>query len=363
MAYDFKADHRFKDISQLNTNKMSEKGEYKLYDEENEANTFPNPLLPRDNISYKSTNDDEDKKAAGIHHYDEKVNPNKFVDFWVGSPTKSKFNWRTYVPPGWRKEKGIKVHESVMLIPSNAKFKATVSMALEQWSENLGKAGGIIELINAATGAITGSSYIREFGTPSLFKDVDPISFDNLTFEFKFGSAGLFSGLEEVVKPIFAIALIFAPTTTGDFPQINGQIMNPFPTKLQFFFMKLLDMKNQIQNIASEGIGGGGFTQSLVDANRRLQNLIAAGNASAALSARFKNIWMSYGPFTFGPMQCPSFSYEFDMDHLDEFGWPIAGRITLTGLKTSRKGTSNAILGQIAHDGFSEDKSSWGNNL
>jgi hypothetical protein len=96
----------------------------------------------------------------------------------------------------------------------------------------MSKFDDLVDTARVLRGNSNGATWISKYQNPKVFKNVTEIKSDgNLKFVFTFGQAGLFSGLEEVVKPIIAIAGMFAPQmvksgTNG----VGGLYSGPLPT-------------------------------------------------------------------------------------------------------------------------------------
>ena len=163
---------------------------------------------------------------------------------------------------------------------------------------------------------------------------------DSLTFTFRFGQAQLFSGEEEVVKPILALANIFLPHANGDNHKITGPFMSGIRAKGKFltaFLNKgLPDLFEQLHNVDGASIAENGLDQvsglvggvnKLTEAVYNVQDIVA----KEALSET-STIVGTIGGYVFGPLVATNISWNFNFDQVDEYGYPCEGVITFGNL-------------------------------
>lgn len=222
---------------------------------------------------------------------------------------------------------------------------------------------------NIADGStVKSTGYIYEYEGYKTFKDLSTFAFgDSISFNFSFGQAGLFSGLEEVVKPIFALMHLFTPVGSSD---DYSRIVLPYPTEAAQLMNKLASIVGgasgvgqKIKSVAgvevtenNDGVLANGkeiagvIAEKLDDINISIKSTLSANNRAASESGEYKNIYLVYGNFRIGPCQATSFRCSFDTSNLDEFGWPVSGSFTIGGLTSNRKATSSALKSTILTD-------------
>lgn len=330
------------------------------------------PVAAGHGASSTGFNDNYTIEEFTKEHFKEYVNPYKECFFWVGVPGS-----RYYESSSWRdvNHNGLcQVAPSVRLYSENEKFAAAVDLGLANASDNDPfNAGGIMSnltsLIDAANALGVGSKGVSRTATytnPKIYKNVKPLSVDGeIKFTFRFGQAGLFSGLEEVVKPVMAITNIFTPS--------KGENV-PYPSQGQWSatYLKsvVMAIKNKVSGLVGGGgeggEGGGGFSiprpdfgnldsfadaaGELADAASEVQkayfDAVHDGAATILASASwtgYRFCFFQWGSFKIGPCVVGKTKFEFDMSLLDEEGWPAAGSVTLSGIETFANATREAL--------------------
>lgn len=305
-------------------------------------------------------------------HLPDRWNLAKEVNLWIGNYAESRGDWHK-----------IGVNKMCEVSPRVRLYCDSIENIGMKYSQEVGKAeemkpiSGImndvktvIETANAV--GIGGKVSINRFtpyDDPPVFKGVKPLEMlSPMKFEFHFGQAGLFSGLEEVVKPIYAILSLFA---LGDKKDVHSFADLPFPTDAQFTvqwlssaFRSLKD-SDLVKNVKAAFQGGQQSSPSedgKVDAAARVADAAAVvyntyfNAVNAGGQAIFQNLDNSYnlaffqmGNFTFGPFIVSQFDWSLNMSNIDEEGFPISGWVQLGGLKYPAKGNR----GQIAATLFS----------
>lgn len=261
----------------------------------------------------------------------------KTVDFWMGAANSAKkINWRT-------RNSDLTVDSNILLIPDSSTLQVSSGFEMENFSENLGKAGDLLSVLQGVSEIFTGSTVIPAY-KPQVFKDIKTIEIPNaLTFSFYYGSAFKFDALEEVVKPIYALLDFFGADTQSSAESSIATIAPPWPTKSQFIADQILNgAKSLVNSVKSMG-NSDSLTKSLGKLNASLQAALNAGAADVANSDQYNNLYISWGRFTLGPMIYSEIKYEFDMNNFDEHGWPISGKFTLGGIKSMKTGTTETL--------------------
>lgn len=207
----------------------------------------------------------------------------------------------------------------------------------------------------------------------------------SLKFEFNFGSAGIFSGEEEVVKPILVLARALAPTlsynsTTGKYDGnfvIGNAPSNEYALAkvVQGIWGNLTDKDGKIQynndvnadeDLQEEMAGqmGGNYVRqkekqqettmietvsgTVAKALTDLQNKIhdafdAAAKELLETHDVFKGIRLRIGRLALPPMIIKKVNFNFDFEKIDEYGFPYKGTLTLDGLETATVATSGSL--------------------
>lgn len=344
-------------------------------------------------------------------HFQPNVNALKTVEISIVSsgPTAEKYTnfgdntsyWSSWDFGNWRTCTSLHINENVTLrLDSN-----TLEMGYEYTFENLWEkvmGNKLVSTIDqAASNARMFADAVSSGGGPQtqaglmiskyknipVLKDVSTFSLpSSLKFEFSFGSAGIFSGEEEVVKPILAIARALAPTFSGNFVTGNAPSTERALAEIvQGIWQNLTGEKdqkkaqgadvNKIFTIEGEagtddtkeelaGALNGNYvrdkekeqstsmieTVSAAVANKltNLQNIIHEAfdeSAKALLTQKenFKGIRLRMGRLVLPPMIVKKVIFNFDFDKIDEYGFPYKGTLTLDGLETVATATAESV--------------------
>lgn len=260
----------------------------------------------------------------------------KTVDFWMGAANSAKkINWRTW-------DENLIVDNNILLIPDDTKLQISGGFEMENFSENLGKMGDILSILQGVSEVFTGSTIIPTY-KPQVFKDIKAIEVPSaLTFSFYYGNAFKYNALEEVVKPVYALLNFFGADTQSNEGSSISSVTPPWPTKSQFIAAQL---KGAMSSLASsvKSMSADSVANSLGSLNASLQAALNVGAAGVANSDQYNNLYISWGRFTIGPMIYSEIKYEFDMNNFDENGWPISGKFTLGGIKSMKTGTTETL--------------------
>lgn len=278
----------------------------------------------------------------------------KTVEFWMGGAdgTKSyegKTNWRR-INLGGIDFSSKPVSDNVVLIPEQTEFKVASEIKWHEESEDAGGgAGGILDAIKTGVEIFTGSVARPEWSART-FEDLGPLGLDGeYTFKFAYGKFGLFNAFEEVVKPILALTLFFGVEALGD--DWNGHLLksaasnisNPAPTHAQFLAERVKGAFGVLKNTSWDDLTGG----TLAKANALIQSALAAGAHNVSTSSAYRNCYMSWGRFMFGPFNYGKISYSFDQKNMDSNGWPTIGSFTIGDIKSMRRSTTQAMISPL----------------
>lgn len=292
----------------------------------------------------------------------------KTVEFWIGGANgtdvyKDRTNWREINLGGINFSKK-PVSDKVVLIPEQTEFKVVSEVKYKDESEDVGGgAGGILDAIKSGVEIFTGAVARPEWSARS-FEDLGPFGLDGeYTFKFAYGKFGLFNAFEEVVKPILALTLFFGVEAIVEDEKGNSlswdghllnsaasNIRNPAPTHAQFLAEKILGAVDTLKNLKNynwNSLANGGLAQAMARANSLIQSALAEGAHNVSTSNAYRNCYMSWGRFMFGPFTFGKTSYSFDQRNMDSNGWPTVGSFTIGDIKSMRRSTTQAMISPL----------------
>ena len=289
----------------------------------------------------------------------------KTVEFWIGGANgtdvyKDRTNWRE-INLGGINFGDKPVSDKVVLIPEQTEFKVVSEVKYKDESEDVGGgAGGILDAIKTGVEIFTGAVARPEWSARS-FEDLGPFGLDGeYTFKFAYGKFGLFNAFEEVVKPILALTLFFGVEAivedkSGNSLSWDGHLLNsaasnirnPAPTHAQFLAEKVLGAVGTLKNYHWDDLADGGLANAMARANSLIQSALAAGAHNVSTSSAYRNCYMSWGRFMFGPFTFGKTSYSFDQRNMDSNGWPTVGSFTIGDIKSMRRSTTQAMISPL----------------
>lgn len=288
----------------------------------------------------------------------------KTVEFWIGGANgtdvyKDRTNWRK-INLGGIDFSNKPVSDKVVLIPEQTEFKVVSEVKYKDESEDVGGgAGGILDAIKSGVEIFTGAVARPEWSARS-FEDLGPFGLDGeYTFKFAYGKFGLFNAFEEVVKPILALTLFFGVEARVEDEKGNSlswdghllnsaasNISNPAPTHAQFLAERVKDAVGTLKNFNFNSEGAS-FASAMKEANALIQSALAAGAHNVSTSKTYRNCYMSWGRFMFGPFTFGKTSYSFDQRNMDSNGWPTVGSFTIGDIKSMRRSTTQAMISPL----------------
>jgi hypothetical protein len=149
---------------------------------------------------------------------------------------------------------------SVPILTDDLKFSFSYQHdfdpAFDKVKENFGggilnKATELLDMARAYSGALgkpsnlTGGKFMSKYKNFPLWKDTSPLRIDNsIKLIFYFGSGEIYSGFEEVVKPVISIASAYGVHTAGNIAY------GPTPTSAEFLAQFTVSMSNSLLNFA-----------------------------------------------------------------------------------------------------------------
>ena len=330
------------------------------------------------NPAYESLKE-SDSGVNESFHTQKYINKFKTCDLIIGNA----MNWPLITSKDWGNWKNltdIKVNDKIFLDPDIRKLNFSYELKYASiWEEVLKlKAIGAIDSTARDARIFTGQSenkiFIPVYKEAPAFTGSTPLSVSSsVRFNFQFGQSGLFSGEEEVYKPIIALAKVFAPNTgdtgaylvdcpaptleqqmgfigqrlTGEGGQLFskiGKLGSAVGGDLKNTFFPSKKNEDGTEAESSEGaetgknILGNAFgvqtAQALTDLQAYVYDTISAAirdNLSGV-----KAICIRLGRLTLPPMIVHNVSWEFDTTQVDEYGFPFAGYIEFGGLETAK---------------------------
>lgn len=343
--------------------------------------SVPNPVV-----------DTMDSSIAGEGvHAQESINYFRTIDIMVTHSANAYTSWYANKTNGWGnwRNNSIKVDDRVMLyIEDISKIGMTYSQNFGYaWDEIAGSGaiGKVAEMAkkiqnNAAMLAATGDSSMNvDTSTPMgkyqkvpYIKSVEPFKIEpsSLTFSFNFGQAGIFSGEQEVVRPILALARIFLPYQTPyKDDDSGGDWLNlAAPTQAQvyaniagimnsdsFFTSQKNALANNLKAIGAELKENFSLSNPLDSTKDTLTTgaVTASNMATQFIKGLYKridlglkksmdenstSIILRIGRYQLPPCFPSSVSWNFDFTQVDEYGFPRGGTITFEGLQSPKCG-------------------------
>jgi len=282
----------------------------------------------------------------------------------------------------WKVASKIEVDENIELIPENfvfrSGFKYSLGMATEVTNSgpfktlnNLAGGAAMIDAISKSfkesgtklNNNITFSERINRYRNIPYFKDMDNNCIDSLNFKFNYGQYGLYSCLEEVVKPIIALADILSyrfvdyndkeeisTDTIGnsDNLYIDSNFEPKFNIMTKMYRNLFTNTQKALKTILNDKSKQTASTLSGIP--EILTHLVN----SAAMEAKTQVFTFSIGSSLYGPFYASSIKWEFDYERTDEKGLPFAGTITISGIKPLLVESLEGLLltgGQIISNG------------
>jgi|GEM_PF-5528274 len=178
---------------------------------------------------------------------------------------------------------------------------------------------------------------------------------NDLEFSFSFGQYGLYSGELEVVRPIVALASLFAPAYKG-----NGKYIGPYPSKSWMTAEVLMSIYKGVKGAksvfdkVSEGNESSGISNVLDSVYTSYESMMQE-ITSKAESDEMRMFYIKMGNMeAIGPFYVKQVQWDFDFTNLDEFGWPSAGTIHLKDVATMTMATSDQIRSFFDADKMNE---------
>ena len=337
--------------------------QYGLYEtDKNTQINFPKYVGTKSPIwESLSVSTDSDCTQGQEFHVYEVINKFKVCDIAVVSagnmyaPALTSSAWGSWRTSNYA---GLKVSNNVFLWPTEKTFNFSYNNEYGSAWEKLSSSGLLSKVSQAAeltrSIAVLAGSDIKEVGGKFVssyikapnWKETSPISLTNsLKFEFSFGQAGIFSGEQEVVKPILALASLFAPLR-----QENGYTSGPMPTPPAFlvhYFAQFggeggKDLISSTANTIKTSMAGddnvlkevaNAAISSLTNIESQLIKIQEDAIKATLNEEGSRALCIRYGRMAVGPFTVKDVSWSFDFTHVDEYGFPYKGTLTFSGLE------------------------------
>jgi hypothetical protein len=229
-------------------------------------------------------------------------------------------------------------------------------------------AGGNASKGLAAMGT-SGGRFMSKYKEAPAWSGTKPLALNSsLTFQFRFGQAGIFSGEHEVVRPILALALPWAPYSAGtDTPNYMKGPAPTAPTFLANLFKEGAGLINEVVAAVQKGKDASGtaedtngdgkvggvekLAQGLGDAVSALtaveDSIMSRMNKVIETTLNSESTFLNVriGRMVLPPLVVKDISWNFDMTHTDEYGFPTAGAITLGSLEAIQTTSQSMVAG------------------
>jgi hypothetical protein len=185
------------------------------------------------------------------------------------------------------------------------------------------------------------------------WKGTDPIKVNDLKFTFQFGQAGMFSGEQEVVRPILALASLWVPIETDNSHYYRGTL--PTPPFIMMSVFKALANSGKGGDVASSGKSdGGGMLSKLTSLEESLIKVQEEGIVNAYNDSKTRALYIRMGRLVLGPFIVKDVNWDFDFSQVDEYGFPFKGTISFGGLESVVMPDPIQV-----HYGFTNEKDYW----
>lgn len=300
----------------------------------------------------------------------------------------------------WR-HLSVEVNDNVMLQLSDMSIEASVTENYDNlWDKVMGNkivstldsaASNVRMFASAASGSTdilkTGKTYPR-YKNVLVLKDITTLNLpSSLVFTFNYGSAGLYSCDQEVVRPILALVKYFMPYPDADSAFINGIVPSTeYALSLAGNEIRKLLLgggsKNDIlssindanedgssakdsssddgQKEDSSGLGSKmrsaivNASSGLADALTNIQNEIydATNKAAKGLldgtldpdaGSKYRFLTLRIGRLVLPSMVPGTVKWKFDFAQVDEYGFPYKGEVSFDGLQTVEAASTEQV--------------------
>ena len=225
-------------------------------------------------------------------------------------------------------------------------LKNKLANTVSKVSEVVNNAAVLIGTLAGDTGALKSAAVTSARG--SLYQHFPALDIEGtktnanpgeMKFTFKFGQAGLFSGEEEVVKPILALISRFTLKAGG-----SHSISGPFPSTGEASrraieeTVKYLTESLNLRSLLGGGKFGNNFLAGFVDKFNKLTDVLyqVIDEVAVGLWSDVTSVTFIMGSLVQGPFICKNISWGFDFNNVDEYGYPCEGWVKFDELEPIR---------------------------
>jgi len=256
----------------------------------------------------------------------------------------------------------------------NFSYSNNIGKAWEKFENGfLGKVQGALEaarniaLLSGGDNGmdqLVGGKFLSRYKEAPQWDGTDPIKLPDVKFSFQWGQARIFDSLEEVVKPVLALASLWVPIP-GD-----GEDKNYYkgivPTA-PYYLGHLLKARGKDKNIGGQDIASEGdgniieadmgrsvdknLLQKLTDVEKAMIKIQETAIKSALNESASRALCVKIGSLIFGPMIVKEVNWSFDFTHVDAKGNPYKGQVTFGGLESIIMPTPGQIKNFMASIG------------
>lgn len=292
----------------------------------------------------------------------------------------------------WRHE-FVEVNDNVMLQLSDMSIEASVTENYDNlWDKVMGNK--IVSTLDSAASNVrmfatavsgnnnnlkAGKAYPR-YKNVLVLKDISSLNLpSSLVFTFNYGSAGLYSCDQEVVRPILALVQYFMPYSDADTAFVNGIVpSNEYALSLagrkikDLLLGKGLFSKGALSSVSdanedgssgeqkeeSGGIGSK-MSSAITNASSKLANALtdiqnkiydATNEAAKELlegtadeGSKYRFLTLRIGRLVLPSMVPGTVKWKFDFAQVDEYGFPYKGEVSFDGLQTVESASSAQV--------------------
>ena len=264
----------------------------------------------------------------------------------------------------WRNYSDIIVNNNVILYPDSKEISLSYkyewgntfeSVLNNKIFSTVSETATMARLFGQAVGAnsVAQGVSVPKYKKVPAFKDADALSVpSSIKFNFQFGQAGLFSAEQEVVRPIIALAKIFAPYNDGSGSFLKSMI----PSNEEQMSIVASHIAGTVGGALkalltptgdSSGSGDGTDTAAqdpfqsiaggIASKATAVQNALMEGLNSAMRDAlsRSKGVQIRFGRFCLPACVVGGVNFNFDFSKVDDYGFPYKGYLELTGLEST----------------------------
>lgn len=338
----------------------------KLYVDDNSFQNFYKKSVTTENpVALSLEKSEYDNEAEHVQPY---INQFKTVDVCFSRKVVTEsLKWN---PAGisfgnWKTASSVAVNDKVFLQVEERSIEMSTESSYENlWEKVLGNQ--LVSMIDSAAsnlrqanaflgeGSTNASKAYPKYKSVPVLKDIEPMKLpSSLTFTFNYGSAGLFSCEQEVVRPIVALMKLYAPSRDEEDDSFVLGLAPSNEYALNETIRHISDKMGSISgamDIFSQGYGEGsdesdaaggnflqdalgGFAGALTNIQSELYKNLNSAAKTILNSETYKFVTYRIGRLVLPSMLVEKTSCKFDFTQVDEYGFPYKGTFTFDGLQ------------------------------